>query len=227
MVELADGRWFMVSLGVRGDESRGSNMGRETHLMPMIWEREPYEWKSVNIEWPVVAPKTGKVERYNALPFEQMPQVKKSPFTDNFNVPKLKLDWNFRRVPHPNVYSLADRPGYLRLFSSPDIPMERGRASLMGIRQTESDFEYRVAMEFNPSKSNVEAGINLFQKDDNYLSYTVARAKDNYELRLISVSANKPRDVLKRIELKGYNGNINLRLTAKEHDYQFSYSLGW
>jgi len=43
MVELPDGRWFMVALGVRGDVDKYSNMGRETFLLPVIWEREPFE----------------------------------------------------------------------------------------------------------------------------------------------------------------------------------------
>ena len=39
LVELDDGRWFMVSLGIRGDVERASNMGRETHIMPVVEER--------------------------------------------------------------------------------------------------------------------------------------------------------------------------------------------
>ena len=42
LVELEDGRWYMVALGIRGDEERRSNMGRETHLIEVEWEREPY-----------------------------------------------------------------------------------------------------------------------------------------------------------------------------------------
>ena len=43
LLELSDGRWYMVALGIRGDEDRLSNMGRETHLVPVVWEREPFE----------------------------------------------------------------------------------------------------------------------------------------------------------------------------------------
>ena len=70
LIELNDGRWYMVALGIRGDEDRGSNMGRETHLIPVQWEREPFWWKEKKYEWPVVAPETGKVERLNPVPFE-------------------------------------------------------------------------------------------------------------------------------------------------------------
>ena len=42
-----DGLWFHLELG--GDVERASNMGRETHIMPVVWEREPYEWKEKKI----------------------------------------------------------------------------------------------------------------------------------------------------------------------------------
>ena len=38
MVELEDGRWYIVMLGVRGDVKRKSNMGRETFIAPVSWE---------------------------------------------------------------------------------------------------------------------------------------------------------------------------------------------
>ena len=85
MVELADGRWFMVALGIRGDEQRRSNMGRETFLAPVVWEREPFEWKQVKHEWPVVAPETGRVERTLPVPFEETRQYRKTGFFDDFN----------------------------------------------------------------------------------------------------------------------------------------------
>ena len=47
-------------LGVRGDVKRKSNMGRETFIAPVTWEREPYDWKERKIVWPVIAPQSGR-----------------------------------------------------------------------------------------------------------------------------------------------------------------------
>ena len=44
LVELPDGRWYMVALGIRSDVDGASNMGRETHLMPVIWEPAIARW---------------------------------------------------------------------------------------------------------------------------------------------------------------------------------------
>ncbi|MCS5595230.1 MAG: glycoside hydrolase family 43 protein [Porticoccaceae bacterium] len=224
LLELSDGRWYMVALGVRGDESRGSNMGRETHLVPIVWEREPYPWKTKS-EWPVAAPFTGKVERYNALPMKKFPQHRKLVFSDNFDSPTLGLQWNFRRLPIQDIFSLIEHPGYFRLYSNPATPQDRGRASLIGFRQTESDFIYQAKMQFAPADNNVNAGLSVFQKDNNYLSYTIVRHGDGYQLELALASPDKAIELLKRHSLKDYAGQIQLRVTSKDHRYVYSYSM--
>ena len=59
LVELEDGRWYVVMLGIRGDVKRKSNMGRETFIAP-VW-KETYDWKERKILWPVISPKSGKI----------------------------------------------------------------------------------------------------------------------------------------------------------------------
>ncbi len=224
LVELNDGRWFMVALGVRGDEERSSNMGRETHLIPVQWERELFEWKKVKYEWPVCAPVTGKVERYNPLPFENMPQYRNDAFFDNFDSRKLNLEWNFRRVPKSGSYNLADRAGFLRLSCAPDTIRERGNCSLMGIRQKESDFEYGVKMVFNPKTDGSESGIVLFQKDNNYLSFTVVRDKGKYILRFKLAEPGKAVTIMQDMDLDEFKGDITFKVESKDHRCHFLFS---
>lgn len=52
LVELPDGSWYAVMLASRLIDGTGKNIGRETFLCPVIWERD----------WPVFSPETGKVE---------------------------------------------------------------------------------------------------------------------------------------------------------------------
>jgi alpha-N-arabinofuranosidase len=225
MVELQDGRWFMVALGVRGDEERGSNMGRETHLIPVQWEREPFDWKKVKYEWPVCAPLTGKVERFNPLPFENMPQNRNNAFSDNFDTKNLKLDWNFRRVYIDGTYSLTDKPGFLRLFANPDAIVERGSCSLMGIRQKESDFEYSARMVFNPKTDGVESGISLFQKDDNYFTFTIIRENGKYSIHVKLAVPNQKPVIIEEKTLEKYEGEIIFKVVSKRQKYDFMYSF--
>ncbi len=223
LVELSDGRWYMVTLGIRGDEEQRSNMGRETHLVPVIWEKEPFEWQAVNPEWPVCAPETGRVERNNPVPFENTQQYRNDAFYDNFDTPKLDLQWNFRRVPRQNTYSLSARKGHLRLFAFPERIQERAQYSFLGIRQRESDFEYRVCMNFTPDEDGAEAGVCLLQQDDNYLTFTV---KQEQGQRIIQLEYKAPSTAPQIICKKAiqYSDEIVLQIVSKDQRYRYSYS---
>jgi alpha-N-arabinofuranosidase len=225
LIELNDGRWYMVALGIRGEEDRGSNMGRETHLIPMQWEREPFWWKEKKYEWPVVAPQTGKIERSNPVPFKGTTQKRNLSFIDNFDSSNLKLDWNFRRVPLPNTFSLSARKDHLRLYTNPNTIQERGRASLIGFRQTETDFEFRAKMSFKPKSNNSEAGISLFQKDDNYFTLTVIKEDKGFKLQLKLAEPNAEPIILKKQAIPNYTGEITFNVKSENYGYSFYYSL--
>jgi len=225
MVELPDGRWYMVALGIRGDIERRSNMGRETHLVPVQWEREPFEWKKIKHEFPVAAPQTGRVERFNPLPFEDKPQYKNDGYYDNFDSENLDLEWNFRRVPLPKTYSLDKRKGYLRLYLKPEVMTLRGRSSLMGVRQKETDFTYAARMNFDPKNEREEAGTSLFLQDDNYINYTVIQENGKAFLGLTILTPKKAPELLKKEVLPGYKGEIIFKVISKNQTYQYLYSL--
>ncbi len=247
LVELADGRWYMVALGIRSEINTYSNMGRETHLIPVTWEKEPFDWKydkiekewsdlpdrerfeklrHVNYEWPVCSPLTGRVERSFPLPFPASSQVNKESFRDNFDSETLNLEWNFRRVPQKGTYLINHKDGYLRLFSSKNVIENRKSCSLLGIRQIKTDFEFSVKMLYNPSTPEVQAGVSLFQKDDNYLTFTIEKnSKQNIILKLISKERKKKPIVVQKTFLKSYNGSITFKVNSENNSYNFYYSL--
>lgn len=225
LVELDNGQWYMVALGIRGDQDRGSNMGRETHLIPVVWEREPFWWKKNKYEWPVVAPNTGRVERKNPVPFTASSQKRKLSFTDNFDRDSLKLEWNFRRVPLEKSFALEQHKGHLRLYLKPNIIRERGRASLMGFKQTESDFEYSSKMIFKPKSNRAEAGISLFQKDNNYFTLTILREKNTNYLQLKLARPKNQPEILVKEKLPDYRGEIIFKVKSADESYRFYYSL--
>ena len=233
LVELDDGRWFMVALGIRNDKDGISNMGRETYLMPVIWEPITVRWEEVSAgnwqplkyDFPVVAPETGKVDRYTPLPYLEKPQRYNDTFSDAFNADKLKLEWNFRRVPLPKLYSLQANKDHLRLFLQPQTFALRERYGVMGFRQKESDFEFSVKMVFTSKTDFEEAGVSIFQQDDNFITYTVAKGKGVYNLKL----SIKPRDMAEiheeTIPIPSYKGEIVFKLLSNHETYQYWYSL--
>ena len=247
LLELADGRWYMVALGIRSEIDTYSNMGRETHLIPVTWEEEPFEWKydkiekewsdlpdrerfeklrRVNYEWPVCSPLTGRVERSFPLPFPASSQINKESFRDNFDSETLNLEWNFRRVPQEGTYLINNKEGYLRLFSSKNVIENHKGCSLLGIRQIETDFEFSVKMLYNPSIPEVQAGVSLFQKDDNYLTFTIERDREqNIILKLVSKEQKKVPLVIQQTFIKSYNDSIIFKVFSKNQSYKYYYSL--
>jgi len=234
MIELPDKRWYMVSLGKRNDIDGDANMGRETYLTPMVWEPTIVKWQQVtetnwepvNYLFPVASPLTGKVERYEKLPFQDKPQYKNNTFKDDFLFPKLDLEWTFIRVPQKNTYSLEASIGSLRLYTKPGTIENRKRFSMIGFRQRESDFEYQVKMEFAPKDDKVESGIIHYQKERNYLSNTVYKENKRFYLEQRLKEKDKINEkTIKRILLKDYKNNILFKVVSKNAKYTFYYSL--
>ena len=223
IVELDDGRYYMVILGIRNEINRGSNMGRETFIAPLSWEREPFEWKENKDLWPVVSPISGKVEKENEVIFKNSTQINSYNFRDDFNSKTLGLKWNFRRLPLENIYSLDKREGFLRIFSHQNIIKERHRAALMGFKQNQTNFEYFTSMNFNPENNKSEAGISIFQKDDNYLNFTVVKKDGNFFIKVNAYNNNKL--ILKDEQLiPDYKGKIKLKISSEEGEYKLFYS---
>ena len=222
VIELDDGRSYMVLLGIRNEIARGSNMGRETFLVPVNWEREPFEWKETKHLWPVVAAETGRIERINEVVFSGSIQNEDTSFEDKFESNNLDLKWNFRRYPIENIYHLDKSESRLNLICHQNQIKERGRAALLGFKQTEASFEYSTKMFFEPSNNGSEAGITIFQKDDNYINFTLIRNDDKIVLQSYAVKDTEIEEFLSE-SIKKYNGQIEFRIVANEDSYKLYY----
>ena len=247
LVKLNDGRWYMVALGKRNDRDGHSNMGRETHLIPVVWEPQIVRWQQVNeSKWepvkylfPVAAPETGKVERINPLPFVDKKQYYNDGFYDSFDSEKLKSDWTFRRVPQPKTFSLTANEGHLRLYLKPETFQPRKRYSAMGITQKESQFVWESKMKFSPKKNLEEAGISVYQKDVNYINLTVQKIEKKHYVKVSlkdksdkisslsdsGITSNPELKAYKSKALPNYKGEILLKIESKNEKYLFSFSL--
>lgn len=224
LVELEDGRWYVMMLGVRGDVKRKSNMGRETFIAPVSWEIEPYDWKERKIVWPVIAPQTGKILKNNPMIFSETTPNKETYFVDNFNDTNLGLAWNRRRAPMQKMIDLASNPGSLRLYTNHNKLQERKRANFTGIKQTESDFSFETKMTFSRTSDSDEAGIAIVQKDNNFLSLTLKQSSDDIALELKLMNEIQTSIASKKID---YNSKqpIQLKVESFNNKYHFYYAL--
>ena len=143
LVQTKEGAWHMVVLGFRPIEKKYKNLGRETFLVPVTWEIEPYWWKEDKITWPVCSPKTGKVEFEYSVPFRGTKQLKINEFNDNFDEEKLNVEWNFRRTPISPFHSLNENMGFLRLYLKQGFINKQAQYSFIGIRQRHFQMEIK------------------------------------------------------------------------------------
>ena len=103
ILELADGRWWGFVMQDRGA------IGRVTHLSPIFWQDNWPVWDTPD------AP--GRVPAVARKPVQGQP--KRQPATsDEFDAPTLGLQWAWNHNPDDTRWSLAERPGFLRLHAT-------------------------------------------------------------------------------------------------------------
>ncbi|MEI7025521.1 glycoside hydrolase family 43 protein [Paenibacillus sp. y28] len=155
IVQTQHGEWWMVCLGSRPRGGYYRNMGRETFLVPFVWEEG----------WPVVNPGKGIVELEMARPSLAEHRWAAPPACDHFDSPELAPQWNFLRTPRGDYWSLTERPGHLRLKLKADTVMAEQNPSFVGRRQQHHDFAVRTVLEFRPQSPAQAAGLVLLQND--------------------------------------------------------------
>ena len=223
LIELPNGEWKMVCLGIRNEVNRGSNMGRETMLLPVTWEQEPYDWKEVKYTWPVCAPQTGKLEQSQPYPLPRNTKYNDTYFEDDFNQENLDLQWTSRRVPSENMIDFQLQPGFLRMKYIPETIGERKAYNFMGIKQQESEFELVTAMQFSPKLNGEESGLALIQKDNNYILFDVKREDNENVLQLVIKKHDKPAYIKKDLVLDKKTKQIELKVISNRNNYVYYY----
>ena len=177
LVETQAGEWWMVLLASRLSGSYYRNLGRETFLVPVIWEDG----------WPIVSPNTGKVElsyRLPKLPFSAQ-TAREKPAVDDFDQPLLDLTWNSLRTPIESFFSLTERPGYLRLYLRRESLRELVTPSFLGRRQQHHSFAVTAALEFSPSQDYEEAGLVALQSDAFHYRFVIGQRNGTPEIKLV------------------------------------------
>jgi len=80
-------------------------------------------------------------------------------------------------------------------------------------------------MNFIPEKEQAEAGISIFQQDDNYINFTIEKSKNGITLKLVIKGREKDLELRKQESIAAYKGEITFKIVAKGDKYQYMYSL--
>lgn len=176
LVETEDGAWFAVFLGARPNGYPPCyHLGRETFLSPVRWASDGF---------PVIADQ-GRValEMETSLSLEGPTETKPR---DDFDTSELALCWNHLRNPNPALYSLSDRPGYLRLRGSKHGLDDVASPAWIGRRQCHFALRAATCLEFEPQTEREEAGLVVRMNEQHH-----------YEI-FLTLRAGRPSVVLRR-----------------------------
>ena len=152
-VETPDGEGWFVHF-----QSDGAH-GRIVHLEPVRWRDD----------WPVIGADpdgnstgqpiaSGSIPDHSTAPSEQHPQT-----SDDFNEAVLGPQWEWNHNPDDAHWSLAARPGYLRLIPMPADGLLSARNTLTQCMQDNS-FAFTVRVDLNAMKAGVHAGLAMFEE---------------------------------------------------------------
>lgn len=212
LVETRNGEWWMVLLASRPYGGYYRNLGRETFLVPVVWEDG----------WPVVSPGTGKVEF--SYPCPQLPEWKVNPPepVDHFDKGSLAPCWNLLRTPREEIYSLTERPGFLRLRVRPPRLTEPENPSLVCRRQQHMSFTARTVIEFAPGDGET-AGMVLLQSDRYHYRMEYAGEGGKTLVRLIKCEDGKETVIN---SVPWHSERFEMVISARGQDFCFSFGDG-
>ncbi|KAI0015858.1 beta-xylosidase [Xylariomycetidae sp. FL0641] len=168
--EDGDGNWWAVFLGVRPVKAKSDGrylepqMGRETFLVKVDWEDD---WPVFNDGRNVTLSTQGRAPVEQLVAQIRPGDVKWQAKLDGRD---LGLGWYQKNTPLKRCYTMAEKPGNLRVYgncyslSSPEAP------ALLLRKQTSYTETFQAKLEFNPRKTGYEAGMVLWWSQYSYAS---------------------------------------------------------
>jgi xylan 1,4-beta-xylosidase len=151
LVETPDGTTWMAYLCGRPLPNRGRCvLGRETAIQPMVWGEDDWLRTRDGSGDPELAPPSP------GLPPAPWPAA---PEWEDFDGPALPIDFQWLRSPFPDeLFSLAARPGWLRLYGRETIGSQY-RQALVARRQQAFCYGARTVLDFAPEHFQQAAGL--------------------------------------------------------------------
>lgn len=209
LVDDTNGNWWMVHLGRRDVEGM-SPLGRETFLMPIIWENDWF--------W-VGESKMSRIE-------VDAPLMRAQKSTDtlciDFDAPKWEKQWLFRRIPDTENYKREN--GALILKPSPvKIRDDYGSPTFAALRPIDLKFSAQTEFDFLPRKNGDTAGMIVYLCEKFY--YRICKKRENdkdyiiFERRIDDIF-----HMAYRTECE--DGTLKMKIVSDGEKYHFSYSCG-
>jgi len=207
LVELADGSWWAVALGIR-PVGTFHHLGRETFLAPVTWVDD----------WPIVGD-GGRLPAVATAP--PLPRTPGGPLPadDSFGGPVLAPCWNTVRRPLTDKEAnLTERPGALRLRGGPDTT--DGQLPVMvARRQQHLACTVRGHLDFEPVGQD-EAGVTVRMDEQHHVDLAVTAGHNGRRQVSVTQRIGPVRAVLSSAVVE--DGPLVLRVDATPVAFAFS-----
>jgi alpha-N-arabinofuranosidase len=211
LVQTPPGEWWAVLLARRAYGGPFTNLGRETFLVPVIWEDG----------WPVFCPGVGQVSLELAGPDVAPHRWPAEPAGDHFDAPALAPVWSVVRTSREQCWTLRERPGHLRLRLRPESLADRAHPSFVARRQQHPDFAAHAAMDFEPAGEHECAGLAARLSDDRHVLLVVSAAGGG---RVVRAVRHEGGDVQVVAEAPLGAGRVLLAIQARGQDYELRFT---
>lgn len=211
MIQAHDGSWWIVFHGYRKvvDYPFHHILGRETCLAPVTWPK--YGWPVVNGNGTATVNMTCPT-----LPLKPFP---KKQSREEFDNPKLGLEWNFIQYPS-DFFNI--RNGALSVTGLPQRFGERGAVAFMGRRLENNNFTATTSIHFDSKNENEEAGLTLLQENQHF-DLLIKRSGSK---RVLYVQLMFGTTIYKSKEVVLKPGPVDLKIEGAKGRFNFAYSQG-
>lgn len=202
MVQLENGDWWFIIMQDRGA------IGRVPNLVPVTWVDG----------WPMLGSDGKDVITYKKPDVGKEYPIKVPATSDEFDKPRLGLQWQWNHNPDNKMWSLKERKGYMRLKAMQADSLLVARNMLTQRVQGPSSMA-TVVMDVSGLKDGNIAGFGVWE-----LPYAYVGVHQKNGGRTIVMCNNG--DVIERIE--NFHGDklwIRARVTDRDYKASFYYSL--
>lgn len=199
----ANGNWWVVHLATRPDDEWYSHMGRETFLLPVIW----------NDELPYIADGRSHIECDGPLCSKQRTI---GAWQADFNT--IEPQWLFLRKPHIESY-MTENGSMIIKPTTIKISDNTGSPTFLAVRQKDIDCTVEADMEFVTENDGDEAGIAVYISNNGYYSVSKRKVKGKDHIVL-----DKNGECAAKIAMDDGIGDITFRIEASKRNYEFYYS---